>query len=102
MILISRIRTILIFLSILLLHSLILSCAGDAQTPRLIRRETPYVSGRILIKFRQGASEISLPATADKFELRPSGVSCGSVLVYRVRPGTELEAAATYSAGSRG
>ncbi len=97
MILISRIRTILIFLSILLLHSLILSCAGDAQTPRLIRRETPYVSGRILIKFRPGASEISLPATADKFELRPSGVSCGSVLVYRVRPGTELEAAATYS-----
>ena len=97
MVLNFRIRTIFIVLSLLLLHSLFLSCAGGAQSPRLIRRKAHYVSGRILIKFRPGATDISLPDSAQKYELRPSGVSCGSVHVYRVRPGTELEAAAAYA-----
>lgn len=91
----SRIRSLLICVLLLLLHTLAVSCVGDAQAPRLIRRQETYVSGRILIKYRQGATELALPARAEEFDLQPSELSCGSVRVYRVRPGTELEAAAT-------
>lgn len=90
-----RVRSFLICVSLLLLHTLAVSCVGDAQAPRLIRRQETYVSGRILIKYRQGATELTLPAKAEEFDLQPSELSCGSVRVYRVRPGTELEAAAT-------
>lgn len=89
-----RVRSLLICVSLLLLHTLAASCVGDAQAPRLIRRQETFVSGRILIKYRPGATALSLPAKAEEFDLQPSDVSCGSVHVYRVRPGTELEAAA--------
>ena len=91
----SRVRSFLICVFLLLLHTLAVSCVGDAQAPRLIRRQETYVSGRILIKYRQGATELALPAKAEEFDLQPSELSCGSVRVYRVRPGTELEAAET-------
>jgi len=91
----SRVRSVLICLFLLLLHTLAASCVGDAQAPRLIRRQETYVSGRILIKYRPGATALSLPAKAEEFDLQPSDVSCASVHVYRVRPGSELEAAAT-------
>lgn len=91
----SRNRSFLICVLLLLLHTLAVSCVGDAQAPRLIRRQETYVSGRVLIKYRQGATELTLPAKAEEFDLQPSELSCGSVRVYRVRPGTELEAAAT-------
>lgn len=91
----SRNRSVLICVLLLLLHTLAVSCVGDAQAPRLIRRQETYVSGRVLIKYRQGATELTLPAKAEEFDLQPSELSCGSVRVYRVRPGTELEAAAT-------
>ena len=90
-----RVRSLLICVSLLLLHTLAASCVGDAQAPRLIRRQETYVTGRILIKYRPGATSLSLPAKAEEFDLQPSDVSCASVHVYRVRPGTELEAAAT-------
>lgn len=90
-----RVRSILICVSFLLLHTLAASCVGDAQAPRLIRRQETYVTGRILIKYRQGATELTLPAKSEEFNLQPTELSCGSVRVYRVRPGTELEAAAT-------
>lgn len=89
-----RVRTVLICLFLLLLHTFAASCVGDAQAPRLIRRQEAYVSGRILIKYRPGATELSLPAKAEEFDLQPADISCASVHVYRVRPGTELEAAA--------
>lgn len=92
-----RVRSVLICVSLLLLHTLAASCVGDAQAPRLIRRQETYVSGRILIKYRQGATDLALPAKAEEFDLQPSDLTCGSVRVYRVRPGTELEAAANLS-----
>ena len=90
----SRVRSFLICVFLLLLHTLAVSCVGDAQAPRLIRRQETYVSGRILIKYRPGANELALPAKAEEFDLKPSNLTCASVRVYHVRPGTELEAAA--------
>ena len=93
----SRSRSVLISLTLLLLHFLIVSCGDDRQSPRNISQKATFAPGRILIKFRPGATDISLPAKAEDFDLRPSGVTCGSVHVYRVRPGTELRAAETFA-----
>ena len=91
-----RTNSILICFCLFLLHLLIVSCSDYPQSPYLNRGKVPYVSGRILIKFRPGSSAVSLTEKAEEFDLVPSLVTCGSVHVHTVRPGTELEAAETF------
>ncbi len=91
-----RTNSILICFYLFLLPFLIVSCSDFPQSPYLNRGKLPYVSGRILIKFRPGASAVSLTEKAEEFDLKPSVVTCGSVHVHTVRPGTELEAAETF------
>ena len=91
-----RTNSILICFCLFLLPFLIASCSDFPQSPYLNRGKLPYVSGRILIKFRPGASAVSLTEKAEEFDLRPSVVTCGSVHVHTVRPGTELEAVETF------
>ncbi len=91
-----RINSAFICLSIFLLQFLLVSCSEVPQSPHLIGRKDPYVTGRILIKFRPGASAVSMTDKAEEFDLKPALVTCGSVHVHTVRPGTELEAAETF------
>lgn len=92
----SQNRAVLISLFLILLLSLLSSCSGGPRSPRVIGKKETYASGRILIKFNAGFSTVSMTETAKKFDLRPSSISCGSVHLHSVRPGTELEAAETF------
>ena len=90
-----RTNSALFCLFLFLLQFLFVSCSEVPESPHLIGRRDPYVTGRILIKFRPGASAISMTDKAEEFDLKPAMITCGSVHVHTVRPGTELEAAET-------
>ena len=92
----SRSRSVLIFLSLLLLQLLNGSCARDGQSPQLAERNAPYAAGRILIKFHGDPSALLQSAAAKKLDVRFSHEACGAVQIYSVRPGSELEAVATF------
>ena len=92
----SQNRLVFISLCLILLLSTLSSCSGRPRSPRLIGKKDTYASGRILIKFNSGYSSVSMTETAKKFDLRPSSISCGSVHLHSVRPGTELEAAEAF------
>ena len=91
-----RTNSALFCLFLFLLQFLFVSCSEVPQSPHLIGRKDPYVTGRILIKFRPGASAVSMTDKAEEFDLKPAMITCGSVHVHTVRPGTELEAAETF------
>ena len=93
----SRFRSVVVSLILILLLALLASCAGRLRSPRLIGEKETFATGRILIKFNSGSSSVSMTESAKKFDLRPSSVSCGSVHIHSVRPGTELEAAEVFA-----
>jgi len=93
----SLTRSVVVSLILILLLALLASCASRLRSPRLIGKKETFASGRILIKFNSGSSSVSMTESAKKFDLRPSSISCGSVHIHSVRPGTELEAAEVFT-----
>ncbi len=91
-----RTSSILISLCLVFVQFLLASCKDNPDRPELIGRRDPYVSGRILIKFRPGHSSVSMTEMAKEFDLQPSSITCGAVRFHTVRPGTEVEAAESF------
>ena len=94
---ISRVRKTVICVSLWLLQALVVSCVGQAQSQLPDDPQAPYAPGRILVKYLPGALANALPDGAEEFDLQPSGVSCGSIRIFEVRPGAELKAVALYA-----
>ena len=93
----SIVRGLLISLSLLFLHSLVFPTATLMQSPNpdnVDTRQETFANGQILVRFREGATSLSLLTAAQQFDLRQSSSPCAEMRIraYSVRPGTELTA----------
>ena len=93
----SIVRGLLISLSLLFLQSWVFPTATLMQSPNpanVDTRQETFANGQILVRFREGATSLSLLTAAQQFDLRQSSSPCAEMRVqaFSVRPGTELTA----------
>ena len=93
----SIVRGLLISLSLLFLQSLVFPTATLMQSPNpanVDTRQETFVNGQILVRFREGATSLSLLTAEQQFDLRQSSSPCAEMRIqaFSVRPGTELTA----------